>query len=74
MSELEMIFCKGFWYFINNNDVVFEIETLPLRSKLLKKFYNDIEEIYKFKKNNNSIKLIFQKDSENLWSLHTIYD
>jgi len=74
MSELEIIFYNDFWYFINDDDLVFEMKSLPLRTKLLNKFFNDIEEIYKIKKNNNTIKLIFQKDNENFWTLNTIYD
>ena len=72
MCELNIIYYHDFWYFVNENEMIFEMDSLPLRAKLLRKFKNDIEEIYHLRKKNNSIKLIFQKDNDNLWILLTI--
>ena len=68
MSELEIIFSKDFWYHIDEDNIVYHIESLPLKTRLLNKFYHEIIEIFISKKN----KLIFQKDENDMWILHTI--
>ena len=35
---------------VNENEMIFEMDSLPLRAKLLRKFKNDIEEIYHLRK------------------------
>ena len=74
MCELNIIYRDGFWYYLNEDEEIDEMNSLPLRAKLLHKFNHDIEEVYQLKKKNNSLKIIFQKDKEDLWILHTFSD
>ena len=75
MCELNIIYLNHFWYYVDENEIIHSMDSLPLRTKLLRKFHNDIIEIYHEKKKHNSnIRLIFQKDEENLWILHTLSD
>jgi hypothetical protein len=75
MCELNIIYLNNFWYYIDENERINYIESLPLRTKLLRKFYNDIIDIYHEKKKfNSNLRLVFEKDEENLWILHTLSD
>tara|TARA_B100001094_G_scaffold329617_1_gene392758 strand:+ start:188 stop:415 length:228 start_codon:yes stop_codon:yes gene_type:complete len=75
MCELNIIYLNYFWYYVDENERINTIESLPLRTKLLRKFYNDIIDIYHEKKKYNSnLRLVFEKDEENLWILHTLSD
>tara|TARA_Y100000389_G_C17179152_1_gene373083 strand:- start:116 stop:340 length:225 start_codon:yes stop_codon:yes gene_type:complete len=74
MCELNIIYRDSFWYFLNEDGQIDEMNSLPMRAKLLHNFNHDIEEVYQLKKKNDSLKIIFQKDKEDLWILHTYSD
>ena len=50
MCELNIIYRDGFWYYLNEDGEIDEMNSLPLRAKLLHKFNHDIEEVYQLKK------------------------
>ena len=50
MCELNIIYRDGFWYYLNEDEEIDEMNSLPLRAKLLHKFNHDIEEVYQLKK------------------------